>query len=90
MSAKLPVILSPGNDLIGELSGVRCGWFLADDRPETAVGAIREFATAAVGARSDLGREARDWVCRELPFELFQTRLRALAREAVSTRRTRG
>lgn len=87
ISAGLPAILSPGNDLIGELTDVRCGWYLLDDRPDTAVGAIREFGAMDPGAMSALGQNGRDWVCRELSFATFQGKLKALAQEAVVGRK---
>jgi len=86
MSANLPVILSPGNDLIGELQEVRCGWFLHDDRLETGIRATREFADCHVGIRHEMGRLGREWVCRELSFDRFRTRLQDLALEAMAGR----
>ena len=86
MSANLPVILSPGNDLVGELTDVRCGWFMNDERPETISGALREFAVAGSEARMDMGRAGRQWVCRELSFDQFRSRLQELAREALAGR----
>jgi glycosyltransferase involved in cell wall biosynthesis len=39
-----PVILSPGNDLRGELGTIRCGWFPENAEPAHLVDAIRQFA----------------------------------------------
>ncbi len=44
MGAGRPVILSPGNDLRGELGGIPCGWFPENAEPASLADAIRQFA----------------------------------------------
>lgn len=80
----LPVILSPGNDLAGELTAVDCGWLLPDDDDSTAVAAIRAFDRADEGALAVMGAAGREWAERELSFVKFAESLRRLSAECVS------
>jgi glycosyltransferase involved in cell wall biosynthesis len=81
-----PVILSPGVDLGEELKPEACGWFLADDRLETAATAIREWAEVPVEELHARGNRGRDFALRELTFERFASKLRAMADEAMARR----
>ena len=78
MSAGKPVILSPGNDLQGELEGVNCGWLLATDNPLEATNAMSEFAAIPQDELSAKGNAARNWVNQHLGFEQFRDRLEHL------------
>jgi glycosyltransferase involved in cell wall biosynthesis len=78
MSAGKPVILSPGNDLQGELEGVNCGWLLATDNPSEATNAMLEFAAIPQDELSAKGNAARNWVNQYLGFEQFRDRLEHL------------
>jgi glycosyltransferase involved in cell wall biosynthesis len=84
IAAATPVILSPGNDLGPELKPYQCGWFLEDDRMETAVAGIRAFAAEKDDELELMGQRGREFVAEKLSFELFQSKLKALAEEAVA------
>ena len=84
MSAGKPVILSPGNDLQGELTSVDCGWLLKTDHSSEATRAMQEFASMP---RSDLdakGRIASSWATEHLGFEQFQHHLQDLIKQDLS------
>ena len=83
LTAGLPVILSPGNDLSGELKSVGCGWFLRDDDLGTAVAAIRVFAQASPDEIKALGQKGKDWALKELTFEHFAQKIQSLARRSI-------
>jgi len=86
LSAGKPVILSPGVDLGEELKPEGCGWFLSDDRLESAAAAIREWAKVPEGELRERGKRGRDFVLRELTFDRFTAKLRALVDEAIAGR----
>jgi glycosyltransferase involved in cell wall biosynthesis len=79
LSVRLPVILSPGNDLASDLRAAQCGWFLDSLTDAEVKNVLREFVDASpedLVARADRGRR---WVERELGTERFRQRLFALA-----------
>lgn len=79
----LPVLLSPGNDLIPELEPLRCGWFLQSLNVEEAVATVQEFARTPLEELRAMGERGRDWVRRVLSRERFARRLTVLAQETV-------
>jgi len=81
LAAGLPAILSPGNDLVLELKNVDCGWFLQDDRAETAVAAIQSFCQGTEDELRLKGVSGKQWTARELSFKSFENRLRSLIME---------
>ncbi|HCR37562.1 MAG TPA: hypothetical protein DIU37_05370 [Opitutae bacterium] len=83
LTAELPLILSPGNDLAPELAPLHCGWMLQDDRLETAVNAVRDFATVDPADLEARGKRGQAWALEELSFERFSYKIRMLAQEAV-------
>lgn len=86
MASGLPVILSPGNDLAGELADVECGWMLSHaDQPEAAI----EAAAATTSAlRRALGNNGRKWCERNLREQVFEARIREFATTIAAHRRT--
>lgn len=58
------VILSPGNDLRGELQDAACGWFPADDSIESLVQAFREFGSSSGDRLAAMGESGRRCVRR--------------------------
>jgi len=86
LSVGKPVIIAPGVDLGEELKPVGCGWFLPDDKLESAAAAIREWAEVPEAELRERGGRGRDFVLRELTFERFTDKLRALADEAIAGR----
>jgi glycosyltransferase involved in cell wall biosynthesis len=83
LSAALPVILSPGNDLADELVSSDCGWLLPDDLPETAASAIAAFAAAPDDSLRDMGGRGRSWALAQLGFEKFATQLLSAASDCL-------
>jgi len=83
MASGLPLVLSPGNDLAGELQDVPCGRFLQTDKESEAIGAIHELAKMTPEARAGLGATGAAWARRELTFERFGSRICAFADEIV-------
>ena len=87
LSAGLPVILSPGNDLGKDLQPRGCGWFLADDRMDTAVSAIAEWSESSTESLLAMGKRGRSFIAEECSFERFQKTLVSLRVEAIQTHR---
>lgn len=79
LSAGLPALLSPGNDLQGDISEDRCSWGLTDNSMVVAVEAIREVATLKRSELLAMGMRGRDWVRRNLQFSIFKHRIDLLA-----------
>jgi glycosyltransferase involved in cell wall biosynthesis len=75
MSAGLPVILSPGNDLGHELVGQECGWMLGTDERDEAVHAIRIFGDLNPEALKRMGERGKRWITANASFERFQSQL---------------
>jgi glycosyltransferase involved in cell wall biosynthesis len=84
LSAGKPVILTPGNDLGGDLARVNCGWFLSDDLPLTAAAAVREWATVPAAELRERGARGLEFVRRELSFDRFAGNLRQLEAETLA------
>ena len=78
LSAGLPVIVSPGNDLSGELLPVKCGWMLSDNLEASAVGAIKEFCSASGNVLRAMSENGRGYANRELSRDVFNQRLTTL------------
>lgn len=80
----LPVIVTPGHDLVHEMPvlGDRCavGWMLPDLSDATAVQAICEFAQADNAQLRAYGETARGWASEKLNPACFSDRLRAIAK----------
>jgi len=83
MSAGLPVILSPGNDLASEFDGVAVGWALGSDDESAVAAALKEWGTLPESRISEMGERARAWTLSELSWERFEADLQALYREAT-------
>lgn len=79
----LPVLLSPGNDLVPELEPLDCGWFLQSLEAEEALAALRHFSRLAPEELRAMGERGRAWASRELSHEHFAERITALAQETV-------
>lgn len=82
IAAATPVILSPGNDLGPELKPYECGLLLKDDTMDCAVESIRAFMAMDDELLEDMGKRGREFVAEKLSFELFSSKLVALAEEA--------
>ena len=80
LSAGLPSIMSPGNDLAGELRPVECGWMLSDNTEENAVSAIKEFCSASKDSLLEMGENGRRFASRELTRDVFKQQLVSLVK----------
>ena len=81
MAAQKPVILSPGNDLQGELLDLPCGWLLGSDEIHQAAHAIHEFATFPKEQLTKYGITAGQWAVDNLGANTFKKRLDSLLAE---------
>lgn len=79
MAVGLPVILSPGNDLQGEIMNVNCGWMLEALDEAHVIEVLRVFAKVSDEELRRRGRNGSVWVDDCLSFQLFQDKLRALS-----------
>lgn len=75
LSAGLPLILSPGNDLAGEITAEDCSWHLPDDSEKTAVASIEAFLAKPIEDLQAMGQRGQAWVAANLGFDLFSKRL---------------
>ena len=83
LSAGLPVILSPGNDLADELISLDCGWMLKDNQLETAASAISEFSALSTVQLQKMGMRGRSWALANLEFEKFAEQVRKAATDSI-------
>jgi glycosyltransferase involved in cell wall biosynthesis len=79
LAAGLPVILSPGNDLLSELKDVSCYWTMESNSSLSASAAIKVFANTSKAKIKEMGVAGRSWVEGTLSFERFSSKLNALA-----------
>ena len=84
LSAGLPVILSPGNDLADELVSLDCGWMLKDNLAETAALAIREFSSLSLVRLQEMGQRGRNWALKHLDFKTFSNKVLLAASESLT------
>ena len=79
LSAGLPLILSPGNDLQGDIASEHCSWGLSDNEPKTASDAIEAFNSLSFEELAEMGNRGRNWVGRNLQFSTFAERIQSVA-----------
>lgn len=78
LSAGLPLILSPGNDLQGDIEAEQCSWGLRDDELKTASEAIEAFNCLSAHELHEMGKRGRAWVAKNLQFEQFERKIKDL------------
>lgn len=78
LSAGIPLILSPGNDLAMELEEEGCGWCLQGMSLEEASSAIRAFSESSFATLAEMGKCGRRWCEAHLQRETFYKALIAL------------
>jgi glycosyltransferase involved in cell wall biosynthesis len=81
LASRLPVMLSPGNDLSADLQATDCGWFLPS--LDQAADAFWLAASSAPEDRRSKGARGRMWAEAHLRFDTFQSRVRAFAAQVV-------
>lgn len=80
MSAGLPVILSPGNDLAPLVEQAGAGWCLADDSIRALQSAIEELLGKSEAILMEHGLAGRRLVEREFSYDSFKVRLLDLSK----------
>jgi glycosyltransferase involved in cell wall biosynthesis len=78
LSAELPIILSPGNDLGAELVEAGAGWILHSFERAEEVNAIRQFADLPAEKLAAIGAAGRRWAAAKLSEEAFAATLSRL------------
>ena len=78
LSASLPVILSPGNDLSFDVADQNCGWCLSSNDLEEAVDAIQRFSSTESSALVAMGQRGRLWCESYLSMTQFVSNLESL------------
>ena len=73
IASRLPVLLSPGNDLSADLQGADCGWFLPS--LDQAAEAFSSAARSGPEDRRSKGDRGRMWAEAHLRFDTFQSRV---------------
>jgi len=81
LSAGLPLILSHGNDLQGDIVMEKCSWGLCDDTPKAASDAVEAFNNLSIEELREMGARGRDWVGRNLQFSKFAERIENVAQK---------
>ena len=85
LASGIPVILSAGNDIAGDIAGVGCGWMMpAGGRAADAIAAARSAPRETL---AEMGAAGRAWARRHLSGYRFQEQLRNLARQCAESRR---
>ena len=79
LSAGLPLILSPGNDLQGDIGFEKCSWGLSDNELHSASVAIDEFNNLSIEKLQEMGARGRAWVAENLQFSTFKERICKIA-----------
>lgn len=74
----LPIILSPGNDLQGEISTQECGWMLSSLGASEVAEGLKAFLATSSSEINDMGRRGREWVEDHLGFDVFRDKLKGL------------
>lgn len=78
LSAGLPLIISPGNDLKGDIADLKCSIGLCDDEQRTASDGVEAFNSLPIQEIREMGGRGRDWVSKNLQFSQFSNRLRSV------------
>lgn len=79
----IPLLLSPGNDLLADIGPSPAAGALSED-PSAAATLLKEWGSMAAAERLDRGRAGRDWAAANLSFEIFRSRVLALRSQTLS------
>ena len=83
LAAGVPVVLSPGNDLRGELDPLGCGFLLETDSPDEAVAALQTVLSAPPDMLRAMGARGRAWALANTSVEHFRSQLMNVVEEAL-------
>jgi len=81
MSCGLPVVLSPGNDLCGDLIDLDAGWLLESLDDAVVEEALLAALETTEKTQQQMGERARKWVADNLSFETFKSKLMAARKQ---------
>jgi glycosyltransferase involved in cell wall biosynthesis len=85
LASGIPVILSAGNDIAGDIGGIGCGWMMpVGGRAADVIEAARAAPRASLPV---MGAAGREWARRHLSVSRFQKQLGDLARRCAEARR---
>lgn len=85
LASGIPVILSAGNDIAGDIAGAGCGWMMpVGGRAADAIEAARSAPRDSLPL---MGAAGRTWARRHLTVSRFRTQLGDLARHCAEARR---
>lgn len=87
LSAGLPVILSPGNDLSDDLRPYDCGWFMKSDSQSDFADTIKSFHCSTPEVLHVMGERGRKFIQEKCSFDHFKDRLRLIAEQTISSRK---
>lgn len=79
----IPVLLSPGNDLLGDIGPSPAVGPLAEDS-SASVATLKAWGSMATAERVDRGHVGRAWAAANLSFDRFRSRLLELRSQTVS------
>jgi len=85
LASGIPVILSAGNDIAGDIAGVGCGWMMPVGGK--AADAIEAARTAPRESLPKMGSAGRTWARQHLTVSRFQEQVQALAMRCMEGRR---
>lgn len=85
LASGIPVILSSGNDLAGDIADVGCGWMLPiGGNPVEAIEAARNSPLSVLHS---MGAAGREWARRRLTYARFREQITGLAQRCAKSSR---
>lgn len=87
MAASLPVILSSGNDIIGEINQRNSFIKITSNTQDAATNAIEEFLHINANELREMGQKNKAWVNDTLNFSRFRESLQRIARESIDSQK---
>lgn len=79
----IPILLSPGNDLLADIGPSPAVGALSDN-PSAAMASLKGWGSMDGDERLDRGRAGRNWAAANLSFEIFRNRLLDLRNQTLS------
>ncbi|MCE9630037.1 MAG: glycosyltransferase [Planctomycetia bacterium] len=79
----IPILLSPGNDLLADIGPSPAVGAMSDDASAT-ISSLKDWGSMGFAERLDRGRAGRNWAAANLSFEIFRNRLLALRSQTLS------
>jgi glycosyltransferase involved in cell wall biosynthesis len=84
LAAGLPVVLSPGNDLRGELDPLRCGFLLETDSLSEAGAALQTVLSVPPDMLRAMGARGRAWALAHTSVDRFRGQLMNIVEESLN------